>query len=85
MTLESLAQDISDKTQSVLNKRAALSEAKLALLGAKAALTDALCDSGEPIYKQVAINLLYYVVICEWDDDSEYVATFIPKAPHENP
>ena len=85
MTLESLAQDISDKMQSVLNKRVALSEAKLALSDAKAALTDALCDSGEPIYKQVAINLLYHVVICEWDDDSEYVSTFIPKAPHENP
>ena len=85
MTLESLAQDVSDKTQSILDKRAELSRAKLALSEAKAALTDALCDSGEPVYKQVAINLLYHVVICEWNGDSEYDVTFISKASHENP
>lgn len=84
MTLETLAQDIFDKEQAVLEQRIMLSRAKLALSDAKAALTDALCDSGEPIYKQVAINLLDHVVVCEWNGDSEYDATFIWKAPHAN-
>ena len=81
MNLETLAQDIFDKKEDVTNKQLALSKVKIALSEAKTALSNALCTN-ESTDEQVAINLKDHVVICEWDGDSEYTMTFVPKIPN---
>lgn len=84
MNLETLAQNVYDENQAVKDKEKALFLAKAALLNAKASLNEALRDTNELMYKQIAINLKDHVVICEWDDDSEYTMSIISKVPNAN-
>ena len=83
MNLEALAQDFSDKKLVVLDRQVALAEAKLALSEAQTTLSKSLCESGVPSYKQVAISLLHYIVVCRWSKISkEYTMSFVPKMPN---
>ena len=83
MTLETLAQDFSEKKLVVLESQVALAKAKLALSEVQTALPEALCESGVPSYKQVAISLLHYIVVCRWSKISkEYTMSFVPKMPN---
>ena len=85
MNLESLAQNVSDKTQDVRYKQMALSEAKLALSEARNTLSKALILANESKHDEVAIALKYHVVICTWDTSNmEYMMSFIPKVPNAN-
>ena len=84
MNLEALAQNVYDENQAVKDKEKALFLAKAALLNAKANLNEALRDTNELEYKQVAINLKDHVVICEWDGDSEYTMSILWKVSNAN-
>lgn len=84
MNLEALAQNVYDQEQNVENQRDKLSRATNALCDAITALSEALCDANASRPEEVAIVLKDYVVICQWDGDSEYETTFVPKVPNEN-
>ena len=85
MNLETLAQDLTDKRQTVLLQEIALSEASMALFDAENALSDALCSANGSNLDAVAIALKNHVVMCEWAvGDWGYTMSFVSKAPNAN-
>ena len=85
MNLEALAQNVYDQEQNVENQQDKLSRATDALCDAVTALSEALCDANATRPEEVAIVLKDCVVICQWDGNSEYETSFVPKVPKANP